>query len=83
MLDKVPGTLTLLGPVFYCDPSTTSRGIHTLNMSERESDETVEEQVDLDSTLQSVDRAEAITMDAAKRLGFDEDEQHQIGMAVR
>lgn len=83
MLDKVPGTLTLLGPVFYCDPSTSSRGIHTLNMSERESDETLEEQVDLDSTLQSVDTAEAIVMDSAKRLGFDEDEQHQIGMAVR
>jgi serine/threonine-protein kinase RsbW len=37
----------------------------------------------LDSTLQSVDDAEAIVMSAAKDLGFEEDDQHQIGMAVR
>jgi serine/threonine-protein kinase RsbW len=37
----------------------------------------------LDSTLQSVDDAEAMVMRAAKDLGFEEDDQHQIGMAVR
>jgi serine/threonine-protein kinase RsbW len=40
-------------------------------------------QTTLDSTLQSVDDAEAIVMSAAKDLGFEEDDQHQIGMAVR
>ncbi|MGC2660401.1 MAG: ATP-binding protein [Bryobacteraceae bacterium] len=40
-------------------------------------------QTTLDSTLQSVDDAEAIVMGAAKDLGFEDDDQHQIGMAVR
>lgn len=40
-------------------------------------------QATLDSTLQSVDDAEAMVMRAAKDFGFEEDEQHQIGMAVR
>lgn len=40
-------------------------------------------QTTLDSTLQSVDDAEAIVMQAAKDLGFEDDDQHQIGMAVR
>jgi serine/threonine-protein kinase RsbW len=40
-------------------------------------------QTTLDSTLQSVDDAEAIVMSAARDLGFEEDDQHQIGMAVR
>lgn len=37
----------------------------------------------LESTLDSVDKAEALVMLEAAKLGFDEDEQHQIGMAVR
>ncbi len=37
----------------------------------------------LESTLESVDQAEALAMAQAEKLGFDEDEQHQIGMAVR
>jgi len=40
-------------------------------------------QATLDSTLQSVDDAEAMVMSAAKDFGFEEDEQHEIGMAVR
>ena len=40
-------------------------------------------QTTLDSTLQSVDKAEAVVIREADKLGFDEDEQHQIGMAVR
>jgi serine/threonine-protein kinase RsbW len=37
----------------------------------------------LESTLDSVDKAEAIVMREAAKLGFEEDDQHQIGMAVR
>ena len=35
------------------------------------------------STLESVDLVEGDTIQAAERAGFDEDEQHRIGMAVR
>jgi len=35
------------------------------------------------STLESVDIAEAEILKAAEEAGFDEDEQHRIGMAVR
>ena len=52
-------------------------------MPERESDEDLTEKTQLDSTLKSVDKAEAIVLKAARKLGFDDDEQHQIGMAVR
>jgi serine/threonine-protein kinase RsbW len=38
---------------------------------------------DFPSTLESVDKAEGEILDAAARAGFDEDEQHRIGMAVR
>ncbi|HLK50551.1 MAG TPA: ATP-binding protein [Bryobacteraceae bacterium] len=43
--------------------------------------ETVERS--LDSTLESVDYAEEITMGLAKRAGFNEDDLSKIGMAVR
>jgi serine/threonine-protein kinase RsbW len=36
-----------------------------------------------DSTLESVDEAEALILDAAAKAGFDEDEQHHISMAAR
>jgi serine/threonine-protein kinase RsbW len=52
-------------------------------MHERESEEDLKAETQLDSTLTSVDKAEAIVLKAAKQLGFDEDDQHQIGMAVR
>jgi serine/threonine-protein kinase RsbW len=35
------------------------------------------------STLESVDQAEEATFQAAASCGFDEDEQHRIGMALR
>jgi len=38
---------------------------------------------DYPSTLESVDLAEAEILKAAEEAGFDEDEQHRIGMAVR
>ncbi len=37
----------------------------------------------LESTLDSVDTAEGLAMDAAEKAGFDEDDMHKIGMAVR
>ena len=37
----------------------------------------------LDSTLDSVDSAEALALDVAQRAGFDEDDLMKIGMAVR
>jgi serine/threonine-protein kinase RsbW len=37
----------------------------------------------LDSTLESVDKGEALVMDAAKAMGFDEDNLHELGIAVR
>jgi len=40
-------------------------------------------QTTLESTLQSVDAAEELVMAEAAKAGFDEDTQHQIGMAVR
>jgi serine/threonine-protein kinase RsbW len=52
-------------------------------MPERESEKDLTEETQLDSTLKSVDEAEAIVLKASKQLGFDEDDQHQIGMAVR
>lgn len=36
-----------------------------------------------DSTLESVDEAEALILEAAVRAGFDEDDQHPISMAAR
>lgn len=40
-------------------------------------------QTALESTLESVDKAESLVLREAEKLGFDEDEAHQIGMAVR
>lgn len=36
-----------------------------------------------DSTLDSVDAAEAIVLEQAQGMGFDEDDQHKIGISVR
>ena len=36
-----------------------------------------------DSTLESVDAAEEVVLQEARELGFDEDDQHKIGIAVR
>ncbi len=37
----------------------------------------------LDSTLESVDKVEELVIQEAGKAGFEEDDQHQIGMAVR
>lgn len=39
--------------------------------------------LDLESTLESVDLAEETVLREAQELGFDEDDQHRIGMSVR
>jgi serine/threonine-protein kinase RsbW len=36
-----------------------------------------------DSTLESVDAAEAVVVKEARHMGFDEDDEHKIGIAVR
>lgn len=40
-------------------------------------------QKELDSTLESVDTAETLVVDAAAQAGVEEDERAQLGMAVR
>lgn len=40
-------------------------------------------QTTLESTLESVDQAEELAIREAGKAGFDEDTQHQVGMAVR
>lgn len=42
-----------------------------------------EGETELDSNLQSVDKAEEIVLEAAKKLGFDDDTRHQVAVAVR
>jgi serine/threonine-protein kinase RsbW len=36
-----------------------------------------------DSTLESVDAAEEVVLQQAREMGFEEDDQHKIGIAVR
>jgi serine/threonine-protein kinase RsbW len=52
-------------------------------MTSRESRNMEKTQTTLDSTLESVDKAEALVVKEAEKAGFDEDEQLQIGMAIR
>lgn len=40
-------------------------------------------EVTLESTLESVDRAEELALNFARSAGFDDDDQNKIGMAVR
>ncbi len=52
-----------------------ARGLHIGTMAERE--------MLLDSTLDSVEVAETAVLGAAREIGFEEDDLHQLGMAVR
>jgi serine/threonine-protein kinase RsbW len=52
-------------------------------MGENKSGETTSVVSFLDSTLESADVAEQLAVSAAQELGFREDEQYHIGMAVR
>lgn len=46
-------------------------------------DEQADLETDLDSTLDSVDRAEELVLEAAKTAGINEDDALSLGMAVR
>jgi serine/threonine-protein kinase RsbW len=50
---------------------------------DRQSVETRTIEQSFDSTLESVDAGEEIVLKEAQDLGFDEDDQHKIGIAVR
>lgn len=50
-------------------------------MADKHSPAEVREQ--LESTLESVDHAEELVMRAARDMGFDEDQQHEIGISLR
>lgn len=50
-------------------------------MAENNSPAEVREQ--LESTLESVDHAEELVMRTAQEMGFDEDQQHEIGISLR
>ena len=52
-------------------------------MPQQESGEICRVDSMLDSTLDSVDTAETETLKIAEEVGFDEEELHKIGMAVR
>jgi serine/threonine-protein kinase RsbW len=52
-------------------------------MSEGQNDRTNQLETLLESTLDSVDAAEAVVLKAAEEVGFTEDDLHEIGMAVR
>jgi serine/threonine-protein kinase RsbW len=50
-------------------------------VADKQSPAEVKEQ--LESTLESVDYAEELVMRAAREMGFDEDQQHEIGISLR
>ncbi len=52
-------------------------------MADNQSGEIQSVETVLDSTLESVDTAESAVLEVAKEIGFDEDEMHALGMAVR
>jgi len=53
------------------------------SMAENQSGETLVVDEQLDSSLESVDAAEASVLKIAEETGFDEEALHKIGMAVR
>ncbi|HUB32460.1 MAG TPA: ATP-binding protein [Bryobacteraceae bacterium] len=69
--------------VIYSDDSTWPRFLGRDRM--RDSSQPATEMIErfLDSTLESVDQAEELALDMARRAGFDEDDLMKIGMAVR
>jgi serine/threonine-protein kinase RsbW len=57
--------------------------LEQFSMAEQGRGEIETEDTVLDSTLDSVDLAETKVLEAAERAGFEEDDLHKIGMAVR
>lgn len=54
-----------------------------MNMADHRSGATRTAKTDFDSTLESVDAAEALVLQIAGEAGFEEEDLHKIGMAVR
>lgn len=52
-------------------------------MADQRSGEIPGVETQLESSLESVDSAESAVLKAAQEIGFDEDDLHKIGMAVR
>src|SRR5215216_5840343 len=52
-------------------------------MAEHQSGATGSKEIVYESTLESVDAAEALALDVAEDSGFEEEDLHKIGMAVR
>jgi serine/threonine-protein kinase RsbW len=81
-------TLTFDAPVVYLNDSSSRPGPGPEGVRETRSAaisqvETRTEEHVFDSTLESVDAAEGIVLKEARELGFDEDEEHKIGISVR
>lgn len=55
----------------------------SISMPDNQPGETVRVDVVLDSALESVDDAEGAVLGVAGEIGFEEDDLHRIGMAVR
>src|SRR6266704_6470405 len=75
--------LTLVLPVGYCSDSIWPRlrPAHIMGKNTGGEAETVDQF--LDSSLDSVDSAEQLVLDVARKAGFQEEDLHKIGMAVR
>ena len=52
-------------------------------MADHQSGASEREHIVFESTLESVDSAEALALDIAQKSGFHEEELHKVGMAVR
>ena len=68
---------------FGVTAAKTTRQSSLLGMAQRDDGKVEKIETTLDSTLESIDKAEAMVTREAHKAGFDEDEQAQIGMAVR
>ena len=74
-----PGiTLTFAAPLVYLERSSSGSEEGVISRAE-----TTTREHSFDSTLDSVDAAEAIVLEEAKEAGFDDDDEHKIGISVR
>lgn len=76
--------MTLSGRLFYCigfDLATL--GQDGKPMPDNQTGETVRVDAVLDSALESVDDAESRVLEVAGEVGFQDEDLHRIGMAVR
>src|SRR5260370_34983555 len=72
--------LTFTIPLFYLNDSIRPRG-QSMGDDLAEESKTVEQV--LDSTLESVDKAEQVALDIAREAGFADEDLDGIGMSVR